>query len=710
MPNKVLTNISEAYWCRPNGSFEPALHGGHAISWLDKLLEGGLVLPEPETIREPRALSVLISGPPGSGKSTLALEMCYRWAVTPQRMLKDITFNSLYITAETNKQWPQQKANDLNWQEREVIIYHDENKPETKRDKGNVRITNTHKFVDYLMAKASFKSRVFPTKATHDALKKATNIDVPEELIAELVQNIKVPPELGATNLFDEVGKFNIDVLVVDSLNTIGPVQAQNELMTRFHALTSSGLRIILIILEADDPSTKQWLYSSDLVIKMGLHFDGDYLIRDIEILKARYQPHVWGRHQLKFIGGLSGKSTQSLTTKGSRPKSGEIAASKREHPYRSEGGIFIYPSIPYHLSLYKRSSPDLPLERFSTGIEELNIALRGDSQSPGGFPKGRCTGLLGMRGGHKSHLGYLCLLNHVLEAKRSKATKRKALIISLRDDENMARKALVNILHEIHHEEAFENRKKLDSLEKEGKLEIQFFPPGHITPEEFYHRILMTILRMKRDGAEVALLFNSLDQLGSRFPLCAQERIFIPGIIETLTAENVTSIFIGVDEKGQPGEQYGMLSMADALISFDRWRLHKNDYIGHLMEKAIKQARNEKTKLQFPKVEDIITKIEKDIPTYPQPVILNIVRFAGGQAAKIGGFLELIDKSQNDPEIRKTAYGCDKGLAFVPFSPAFRRRAAVSNETQSISIEEVLRHFSNLTTSATSRDKAKRR
>ena len=64
-----------------------------------------------------------------------------------------------------------------------------------------------------------------------------------------------------------------------------------------------------------------------------------------------------------------------------------------------------------------------------------------------------------------------------------------------------------------------------------------------------------------------------------------AEETIFIPGMIETLNAENVTSIFIGVQEPGQPPEKYGLLSMADLIIKSNKKSFSRKDYIGHIIE-----------------------------------------------------------------------------------------------------------------------------
>ena len=52
------------------------------------------------------------------------------------------------------------------------------------------------------------------------------------------------------------------------------------------------------------------------------------------------------------------------------------------------------------------------------------------------------------------------------------------------------------------------------------------------------------------------------------------------------LTGEKVTSIFIAVDEPGQPRELYGLLPLADLVISFYRHLFSFKDYFTHLSEK----------------------------------------------------------------------------------------------------------------------------
>jgi hypothetical protein len=161
-------------------------------------------------------------------------------------------------------------------------------------------------------------------------------------------------------------------------------------------------------------------------------------------------------------------------------------------------------------------------------------------------------------------------------------------------------------------------------------------------------------------------VLFNSLDQLGSRFPLCAKEAIFIPGIIETLSAESITSIFIGVDEPGQPPEQYGLLSMADLILSFRQHRFDGGDYLGHLDQT-----------LQFTKrlSETDLKEIRNTLGSIITAVVVRVVRFSGGQAAGAGGILELVDTNDVVYKLYQK-----EGLCFVPFS-SLHKQGMLTND-----------------------------
>lgn len=448
---------------------------------------------------------------------------------------------------------------------------------------------------------------------------------------------------------------------MLDSLNTVYGEERRVELFKHFMRLASSGPQVLIVILDST-PSGKAaefWEFISDIVIRLDRNYDLGYMVRTLEIVKARYQPHVWGVHQLKIYepARFAKENKESQEKYKSRLS--------RAHPYRREGGIFIFPSIHYVLSAYKRKHL-IEGGNIPTGVPGLEQLL------PKGYPKSRCTALLGDRGGHKSHLSYLELLYRISDRPTSEQVeqslpegikvkqplKHKGLIISLRDDEGTTRATMQKILRQQWGEEI-----DLQKFEEEGRLEIMYFPPGNITPEEFFHRVLLSIQRLKQgsDHTHITLLFNSLDQLSSRFPLCAKQGIFILGIIQMLSAEGVSSFFVAAREPGQKtGEYYGVESMAELILNFEREPFDKKDYCqsakGHF------EYLQEKGLIEKDWSSEYRDAAENKVQDKRFAVVTEVVRFAGGQAAGAKGILELID--DDDPLC--PLYGNKPGLHFL--------------------------------------------
>jgi KaiC/GvpD/RAD55 family RecA-like ATPase len=669
---KLRTGISQAFSFVPGRepSFTKAMTSHtedessaseRPLCWFDELLKGGITLPrslpEPakqeEKKEEDRAVTILLTGPPGGGKSTLALELCYRLTREDdhREFMKDGA-NSLYITSEAKVGWVKDKVRSYGWEDVERVFF----SAHTIRREGAVipivTVWETTDFNDYLASGEGlgFFRELLEGQVPFGA-QLGKFVDKGWEVVNKriLLKHAKIPPP---------------KVLVIDSVNTV-EAQDQAKTFSSFMEIARNGPRVVVIILDAEPENRKRvfWSYVADIVIRLDRRQTLDYMTRTIEIVKARYQPHVEGVHQLKIYP----------PTKVVEPTSDHADQMRRAHPYREEGGIFLYPSIHYYLSLNKRQGPLLRPDVFPAPISQLRKTLHG------GFPMGRCTGLIGGRGGHKSHLGYLCLLSRIVDRQyfqnqkeferleRSQDGEETALVVSLRDDEGVAHQALDSILTQQYNIENDAERVRKE-MEADGTLEILYYPPGFITPEEFFHRMYMSVKRLKKRGRRVSVLFNSLDQLAARFPLCAEQRSFIPGIIEILTAEEITSFFIAVEEPGQPQEQYGLLAMADALLSIQHVSLFKKDYIGHLKE-AGRQVSADSTAA---------------VADLHETVTLRIVRFAGGQAGGPGGILELVDSG--DPGFQ--LYN-DVGLHFSPFSPSYAR----SVEERKILAEGTSRH-----------------
>lgn len=627
-PVTIKTDVSTAYWYVPNNKKEnsfqkaeiPSLMKGNSLSWLDLMLDGGIYMPELKDAKN-RALTVLIFGQPGTGKTTLALELCYRW--TRNKQVRRRGLDTLYITTETDKNWLVEKACNFGWEDSERSFVC-EDKPENKSKIPLVTIWPTTKFDSFL----SQTSRLGKTKT---AIVKAIENIIKVKGLSEVAEDVK--QKVGDKELQNSINKNDPDILVLDSINKDEPT-SRSKLYNAFLKLSTCGPKVIFLILDSNtnQSSFQFWEYISDLVIKLDREYNSEYMIRTFEILKARFQAHVWGKHQLKIYPPYIIKNVESERDL------------RLAHPYREEGGIFIYPSIHFYLAHYKRRSPQSQFSYVQAPVKNLDTILHD------GFPKGRCTGFIGMRGGHKSHLGYLHLLKQ-MHGESDEHKTGKGLVISLRDDEGMVRQTMTKILKQ----EFPKNKKSISDLEMEEKLDILYFPPGYITPEEFYHRVFITLHRLKRsaDDVELTVLFNSLDQLASRFPLCAREEIFIPGLITTFSAEDITSIFVAVEEPGQPPEQYGLLSMADLILSFRRHVFNKEDYCGHV----------------FQSLGDEIINIDQNhakngLGMVFQTVVLSVVRFAGGQAAGAAGILELIDRNSTKLKLFER-----EGLHFVPFS-----------------------------------------
>lgn len=620
MTSRFRTNTSQAFWCSLSAGeaqFEPAQisidehEDKGTIAWLDKLLEGGLFLPDDST----KPLTLLISGPPGSGKTTLALEMCYRLAKNEGGNAQSLF--TLYLSTEQETQLLIDNAKNFGYQGIDEYVRPFEGKPKVEP----VAIYGREKMLSSKL--------VDIVQIALESLNGWLNHLVNEKGMEWIKRKLNPNPTIKGAK------QVRPDIIVVDSLNIIGP-DDQEAYFEQFLSAAPPGTRMIIFVLDSDLASNRAhdiWEYVADIVIRLDYTTSNSYYLRTVEVVKARYQSHIWGKHQLKIY-----KSPQDFEGDGQTRKE----KFRRSHPYRKEGGIFIYPSIHYYLSMYKRRGPTQEPNFAETRPDELRSIVKG-------LPEGRCTAFIGSRGGHKSHLGYLHLLHRVIDHQEA------ALVISLRDDEKMTRQTMAQILSQEFPKAAG----TLDEFERSDRLEILYYHPGFITPEEFFHRMFISIHRLKR-GRNLTVLFNSLDQLTSRFPLCAKQEIFIPGIIESLSGEGATSIFIAVDEPGQPAEQYGLLPMADLILSFYPYRFQFKDYYMHLNESRNLEAESGDFAKQIQQVHQEMGNSSVD------EIVLQVVRFAGGQRAGSRGILELVSDDSKGSLYKKP------GLHFTPLSPKF--------------------------------------
>jgi KaiC/GvpD/RAD55 family RecA-like ATPase len=645
MSERLVTGISRAFWSDPENparfvpAYIPTLTrvSQRDTCWLDQLFEGGIVLPDASW-----AVRMVISGPPGTGKSTLALELCARCALEPEHTQDSgevkRPISSWYVATEVHTKWLIANAQQFKWPHTADLIGEDEGK--------RVRVVD----LDYL--KQTQEPGPHPSSNAEQTL---------AELICELFGHRKRATAVDKQPALQPTEKRpGPGIVVIDSLNTIRGNEFDNyEHFMNLAAHVHNGPRLIVALADSGPQGiARTWEYAADIVLRLDTEYVSGYLLRTIEVVKARFQAHVWGRHQLKIYEAFSsqqsnrGAAHQARLNPTNTGGSLEDAARREEtrlrraHPYRKEGGIFIFPSIHYVLSRYKNESPSVHHGKVESPVANLNAFLGT------GFPRGRCTALIGDRGTHKSHLGYLQVLSGAVEQYREdpgSAGSERAIVVSLRDDEGMTRETMAQNLNEswasLLRERRITPQSLLETLERQGRLEITHFPPGFITPEEFFHRLLLSIHRIKqgnRSNVHVSLLFNSLDQLSSRFPLCAAQRIFIPGIIQMLSAEGVTSYFVaaddvrrsdnGSDRHPQTGfDYYGLDAMAELILQLRRGPEARKRYF-----ELLRQARPQ----DLPPLDN---GLELELPETVSRVELSVERFAGGQPAGAAGILELV-------------------------------------------------------------------
>ncbi len=582
----IKTGIAPVYYRRPanlidEGELAPQifpLFEDGRVSWFDRLLGGGIEVPnEAVAGSKPRSLIMLLSGAPGTGKTTFALELATRVALS-----EDPGALALYLSLEEPAQNLVRKCRLNDWcpPSGNVKEYDDFVNPtfgmqfskgvviagREMLDHQKVERTDGHgKSIDVRGALNSITEKLRSIKTNSDRSDNASKIDLlivdslnllspiePDEPRAKAVELLR--GDLSASDTPSRISNQNYSLDNLSGDRDIGPVRQIQDAAEGDHRP-----RIIVMILDttSSDPVSKYCESVADIVFTFGWDDADGYLLRSFTIKKMRNQPHALGKQRLKIIPGrsLSGeKSTLPHT---------------HEHPYVEQGGVFIFPSIHWHL---KQLSRERALRR--SKVEARYVPLEGDLENLGkqlsdidgnkGLPDAGCTAIVGPRGGMKSQLAYYFLLQQACECKKD------VLLISLRDDVPRA----VETLDRIAKQQKMNDRENLvRKLIKEDRLEILENEVGMISPEEFFHKVYVAVRRKRRVDEQASarvVVVNGLDQLEARFPLIAREAMFVPGLIQFLKASETCTLIVSAtgDYTSREGAAlYGLLPMAELIL-----------------------------------------------------------------------------------------------------------------------------------------------
>lgn len=561
--------------------------GNRKLYWLDEMLYGGLLIPDDlwESYEGSPSFSLLIAGPPGTGKTTFALELCYNLASKAQK--DGSTFCSLFVSSETPSQRIIENALSFGW-DGKFFRRHSKATFEDRDDPIQLDCCNVVGS-EYPLCPSGIGKLAPDAERLFAAIANLMQRRVPRENSEGIV---------GAFTAEATRESLPPDVVVLDSLNVVGPARAGEQaqssgLLDIFFRLrnaigggdTAKRPKLLILVLDSfdDDAQNNPWEFVADAAFR----FDGqigpeNYFVRSFQIVKIRTQSHALGKnHAFKILAGASDEQN--------REPSGRLFGT----PYQEAGGSFIFPSIHWHLSRSLRESPVRfsRVERYPTGLPKLDTILKD------GFPSMHTTALVGHRGAMKSHLAYNFMLSHAFGTASNNEKPKNVLLVSLRDDLESAKETLTQIIREQNIAGMGSDASRaLQSLLSCDRVEIIYNWPGCITPNEFFHRIYVALARERlnrplcgvfgspktndraqsttdaieaipdRNTAEV-VVFNGLDHLDVKFPLCADEKLFVPALVSLFRGFKTCSVFISADDRH--GSTNDIRPLADLILEF---------------------------------------------------------------------------------------------------------------------------------------------
>lgn len=559
---------------------EPLSGSSPGLCWFDEMLGkskdetgAGLVIPENNGHSDGRPFLMIVSGPPGSAKSTFTLQLCYnfvRFRGNPQG--SDARPAALYVTTETSGQHITDKVDSFGWQKHVFEVL------DSCLDQSNLRVPN-------FTGKPADKCYIY-------ALPSPLNVTEPVPRTPGEAQPI---PLLRALQLQSDSPRP--DIVVIDSFNTVPGFKSQDpdhpirQLMEYCCNPKAMRPRLLIVVLDFDgekQSETQGFDYFADATIRFNMTLDDKGLLhRTVEITKIKTQKHAEGEHVIEIF---------------EKPPEAKFC---HRSPFLDEGGLFVYPRIQWYLSYLRANPASAPLEDSPAVYQVLpaevgEIIAPRDSKSAG-FQAGHIVSLVGKQNILKTRFAYACLLKNVL------AGGEIGLIVSLDANEDVVCNILAGLIESEFEEElqqfektlqrdnpvlyqqleptkaGFESRlalKRVQYLFYDDKLSFIHYEPAYISPGEFFHRVYVALKRPRQGFQDTArreeragfVIVDGLDQIESKFPLCAKEPLFVSSLVSLFkTDKHACAVFISSqdpEDSLQPSAS-ALLPLSDLLLKF---------------------------------------------------------------------------------------------------------------------------------------------